>query len=449
MKPWFEQAKLGIFLHWGIYAVEGVLESWAFGSGSISYEEYMKQLEGFTASNYHPEKWAELIKQSGARYAILTAKHHDGVCLFDTAYTDLTVTNKTKAGRDLIKPYCEALREEGIKVGIYFTNTDWADDDHMTALLDISKEELDELRKRKTAYSSMWPEQIPEQKVTEGINVPENRKQEWDAFMERYKGEIRELLTNYGKIDLFWTDAMLYRKGLSWDTKNVKDMIVELQPDILVNGRLDGYGDFLTSEQRLPLRPISETVWEYCHTFNESWGYQGSDKRYKDTKQVVKLFTECISMGGNMLIGAGPKENGDFPEEVEQVMREMGQWTRRYEEAIFPTERGLDFNYCRYPSTLSKDKKTLYLFLNDRPNPYIMLNGIRNSFKKITSMKSGRELTCSITGGAPWVNIPGCKWIALDDEDLDDICTVIKIELEEAIDLWDVNHPVHFGAQTN
>ena len=134
MQKWYEQAKLGIFLHWGIYAVDGVAESWSFGSGSMSYEDYMKQLDGFTASNYNPEKWAKLIKQSGARYAILTTKHHDGVCLFDTAYTDLTVLRKTPAGRDLLGPYCEAMRKEGLKVGIYFTGTDWSDDDHMMAL---------------------------------------------------------------------------------------------------------------------------------------------------------------------------------------------------------------------------------------------------------------------------------------------------------------------------
>ena len=447
MQKWYEQAKLGIFLHWGIYAVDGVAESWSFGSGSMSYEDYMKQLDGFTASNYNPEKWAKLIKQSGARYAILTTKHHDGVCLFDTAYTDLTVLRKTPAGRDLLGPYCEAMRKEGLKVGIYFTGTDWSDDDHMMALLDTSKEELQEMRKKKTAYSAMWPEQTPAERQVEGVEVPAGRRQEWNRFLERYKGEIRELLTNYGKIDLFWTDAMLYRKGYSWDTENVKKMITELQPDIMVNGRLDGYGDFLTSEQRLPLRPISDGVWEYCHTFNESWGVQGGDHKYKDTRQVIRLFTECIAMGGNMLIGAGPKENGDIPAEAEKIMTEMGQWIGKYEEAIFPTERGLTFHYCKYPSTLSSDKKTLYLFLNDKPNPYIMLNGIRNPFNKITCLTNGRELSYSVTGGADWVNIPGCKWIALKEQDLDEICTVVKIEMEEPIDLWEIDHPVSYGAQ--
>lgn len=448
MQEWYRKAKLGIFLHWGIYAVKGISESWSFGSGSMSYEEYMEQLAGFTASEYNPEEWAALIKKSGAKYAILTTKHHDGVCLFDTAYTDLTVLKKTPAGRDLIKPYCDALRKEDIKVGVYFTNTDWSDDEHMKVLLDVSQEELDRMRKEKTAYSSIWPKQVHEERQVDGIETPKHRRDDWKTFLDRYKGQIRELLTNYGKIDLFWTDAMLYRKGYSWDTKEVKDMIMELQPDAMVNGRLDGYGDFLTSEQRLPLRPISEDVWEYCHTFNESWGYQPLDTHYKDVKQVIKLFTECLGMGGNMLIGAGPDEKGRIPKEAEKVMLQMGEWIRKYEEAIYTTDRGLDFNYCRYPSTLSEDKKTLYLFLNDRPNPYVMINGVRNKFKKITCLTNNRELSYSVTGGAPWVNIPGCKWIALEDSDLDDICTVIKIEMDEPIDLWTVNHPVSYGAQT-
>lgn len=447
LQEWYKKAKLGIFFHWGVYSVKGISESWSFGSGSMSYDDYMKDLDGFTASAFDADKWAEIIKSSGAKYAVLTTKHHDGLCLFDTKYTDLNTIKKTSAKRDLIKEYCRAMQNAGLKTGIYFTNTDWSDVEHMEVLLDKTKEEVLAMRKEKVAYSSIWPKQVKSERVWEGIDVPVEKQKKWDTFLERYRGEIRELLSNYGKIDLFWTDAMLYRKGFSWETDKAHKLITELQPDIIINGRLDGYGDFLTSEQRLPLSPISDEIWEYVHTLNESWGWNPNDKKFKTTKQVIRLFTEALTMGANMLLGVGPRENGEIPQEAVAVLKEMGDWIKKYEEAIYETDRGLAPYYFRGASTLSEDNKTLYLFLNDRPNEKIMINGIRNDLKKITCLTNGRELNYSVTGGAPWGNIPGCKWIDIEDSDLDDICTVIKIELDGELDLWELDNPGHFGAQ--
>ena len=445
MQDWYNKAKFGIFLHWGIYSVGDTSESWEFGNGKISYNEYMKNLSKFTASKYNPEKWAKLFKKAGAKYAILTAKHHDGVCLFDTSYTDLTVTNKTPAKRDLIAPYCKAMRDEGLRVGVYFSNTDWSDVDHMRVLIDRTHDEVLNLRSDKANYAKMWPLQT--QKLKRDNNFNGKYQKEWSNFMDRYKGEIKELLTNYGKIDLFWTDAMLYRQGYSWDTKNVKDMIIKLQPDIMVNGRLDGYGDFNTSEQRLPLKAISHETWEYCQTLNDSWGYRIGDNHYKDVYQLVRLFTECISMGGNMLLGIGPKENGEIPKEAEKVLLEFGEWIHKYEQAIYDTNRGLETEYYKGQSTISENGKVIYLFVHGKEK-YVMVNGLRNIPKKIVSLKNNRVLETDRTGGAPWANIPGCLWIKLDDQDFDDVCTVIKIELEEKIDLWKITEPQDFGAQT-
>lgn len=447
MQEWYLKAKFGIFLHWGIYSVKGVSESWAFGSGSMSYDEYMSQLDGFTASKFNAEEWARIIKESGAKYAVLTAKHHDGVCLFDTKYTDLTTIKKTPSGRDLIKEYCKAMQDAGLRTGIYFTNTDWSDMEHMEVLLDKTKDEILSMHKQKTEYSKIWPAQTKAEKECDTANTVPQKLEKWNMFLERYNGQIRELLSNYGKIDLFWTDAMLYRKGYSWETKKTHKIITDLQPDIIINGRLDGYGDFLTSEQRLPLVPISKDIWEYVHTLNESWGYQPADKNFKSVKQVIRLFTEALSMGANMLLGIGPYENGLIPEEAVQRLLEIGKWIKKYEKAIYETGRGLAPYYFKGQSTMSADRKTIYLFLNDRPNEKIMINGIRNNINRIICLTNGRELKYSVTGGAPWANIPGCKWIDINDEDLDEICTVIKIELEGELDLWKVSEPGHYGAQ--
>lgn len=152
-------------------------------------------------------------------------------------------------------------------------------------------------------------------------------------------------------------------------------------------------------------------------------------------------------MGANMLLGIGPHEDGSLPEEAEKMMIGLGEWIGKYEEAIYETDRGLAPNYFRGGSTLTADKKTLYLFIFEKPDDMIMVNGIRNDIKKITCLTNGRELTYSRTGGAPWANIPGCTWINISESDADNICTVLKLELDNELDLWKISDHGHFGAQ--
>lgn len=433
IQDWFREAKLGIFIHWGIYAVEGVTESWSITDGRMSYDDYMKQLEGFTAAKYDPRKWAELFRKAGANYAVLTSKHHDGVALFDTEHTDLNVVKRTPAGRDLIAEYCDAMHEAGIRTGIYFTNTDWSDIDNMKVVLDKSEEEILEMHKTAQSYRKIYLE-TSELGLEEGRQDKKELEESWKRFMNRYRKGITELLTKYGEVDLLWFDVMWQRKGLSWETDKVREMIRRLNPNTMVNARLVGQGDYETPELYIPLKPMEDT-WELCSTFNNSWGYQPGDKNYKDVRQIVRMLCECISKGGNLLISVGPDAEGVIPPETEEKMLELGAWTHKYAEAIYPTEKGLDPAYFSGGSTLSKDKKTLYLFSYDKPNRFMMLNGIRNKEMKVTSLASGRELSYKIIGGASWVNMPGQIWITVEEEDTDDVCSVFKVELQEEIDL--------------
>lgn len=433
IKDWFRHAKLGIFMHWGIYAVDGITESWSFGQGRISYDEYMKQLDGFTASKYDPRKWAALFKEAGARYAVLTTKHHDGVSLADTEHTDLNVVKRTPAGRDLLAPYCEALREEGLKVGFYFTNTDWSNVDNMRVILDKSEEEVLALRKEAVDYHQMYTEMCKLDK-NEGTQDPAELETAWARFMLQYRMGIRELLTKYGNIDVMWFDVMLTRKGFTWEADKVREMIRELNPDTMVNARLVGQGDYETPELYIPLRPLAEH-WELCSTFNNSWGYKPDDTAYKDIRQIVRMLTACIAKGGNLLISFGPTPEGEIPAAVEEKMRALGKWTHKYEEAIYPTDKGIPVEYYHGDSTLSEDGRTLYLFCNDKPNGFVLLNGIKNTQMKVTSLTSGRALSWTLTGGAPWLDMPGQIWIEVQEEDTDAICTVIKIAFDEPIDM--------------
>lgn len=432
MHPWFRKAKLGIFIHWGLYAVKGVPESWAIANANLSSEEYYKQCEGFTAENYDPDEWARYFKAAGANYAVLTTKHHEGFALFDTAYTDLNAVKATPAGRDLVDPYCRALREQGLKVGLYYTNTDWADDDHMRVIMNVSQEELEAMRKVPTPFSSMW---------CQGEVAPEDRaelEECWQRFMIRYKGEMVELLERH-QPDVLWTDVMLTRNGFSWETPEVKQMIERISPNTICNGRLGDYGDYETPELYIPLQPLSKE-WELCTTFNDSWGFQPGDRNFKDVRQIVRMLCECISKGGNMLISVGPDAQGRLPEETKQQMLSLGEWTHKYAEAIYPTEAGLDPAYFLGGSTLTEDRKTLYLFAYDCSSGRVMLNGIRNRIRRVTSMANGEELAHRVIGGAGWINMPGCIWIDLPKEAMDDVCTVIKVEFDEPIDLVEMNH---------
>lgn len=431
MQEWFRKAKLGIFLHWGIYSVNGTGESWPIGRGEISYDDYTKQMEMFTAAKYDPEKWAALFKKAGATYVVLTAKHHDGVALFNTKYTDRNVVKNSPAGRDLLAPYCKAMQRAGLKTGVYFTNTDWADIDHLSVILNKMPEEIHELRKQKYAYNAQWT------KICGKAAPPaatEEQKAAWERFMARYKGEITELLTNYGEIDLLWFDVMLTRNGFSWDSENIKKYINTISPKTVVNSRLGAYGDYQTPECYIPLRAL-EGEWELCTTFNESWGYQPQDKKYKSLRQLVRILVECITKGGNLLISARPTPEGEIPPEQEKLLLSLGEWTSKYAEAIYPTEKGLPSEYFAGGSTMSKDNKTLYLFAYDKPQDKLLLNGIRTKISKITALKNGENLSHECLGGAPWLNMPGCIWIDVPQRCTEDVCAVLRIDFEAPIDM--------------
>ena len=434
MQDWFKDAKFGIIIHWGLYSVDGVHESWAMPFAKMSYEEYFKQLEGFTAEEYDPYQWAELFKEAGAKYAVLTTKHHEGFCLFDTKYTDLNSVKATPCGRDLIDPYVDALKKNGLKVGLYFTNTDWADDDHMKVILDMTDEELAELKKERRLFFSRLFEAKP-------TPSPE-RKAELDAcwarFMTRYKGEIKELITRH-KPDLLWTDSMIMREGFSWECKEVKKMIEEINPTTILNGRLGDEGDYVTPEGYIPMRAGGDTIWEMCTTINSSWGYQPGDRSFKNVNKLVRILGECLTKGGNLLLSVGPDGKGRIQPEVVSVLKKLGKWINKYSEAIYPTRRGLDPAYFLGGSTITEDKNTLYLFAYDISSDQIMLNGIRNSIKKITSLKNGQELTYRFDGHSPPEPIAGFCWIDVPKEARDEVCTVIKVEFNEPLDPMDMN----------
>lgn len=420
MQQWFQDAKLGIFIHYGIYAVKGVSESWSFFNGTISYEDYMKQLDGFTASKLDMEHWADLIEKSGAKYAVLTSKHHDGVALWDTQYSDLNVVKKTPAKRDIIAEYCSAIQKRGIRTGIYFSLLDWSHP-HYHSIYQEGSVPGDYIHEK--VFSS----------PPDGVEKPE----EWELFLQHNRNQLTELMKNYGTVDLLWFDGDWERSAKQWKMPEFREFLHSLNPNVVLNSRMQGYGDYLTPEQGVPIRR-PEGPWEFCTTINTSWGYRHEDNDYKTPGQVIRMFCDCLTMGGNMLLDIGPMEDGTIDPRQEHILLELGKWIRANEEAVFGTEAGIGWDYFLGGSTLSKDKTTLYLLVYDAPVENLCVKGLNNKIESITVLHSGKQLSGHVTGGAPWNHIPGILWIPFTEKDMapDGYPTVVKIQLDAPVSLY-------------
>lgn len=394
---WFADAKLGIFIHWGIYSVNGIDESWSFYNGLISYEDYMKQLSGFNAENYNPKEWANLIKESGAKYAVITSKHHDGVALWDSKFSDLNVVKKTPAKRDLLKPFVKALRKEGLKTGIYYSLLDWSNDDYPN------------FTKEKKRY--------------------ENDSIKWDKFVKFNFGQITEVMDNYNP-DLMWFDGDWEQSAEEWHATEIRELLHHKNSNIIINSRLQGYGDYATPEQGLPIYNPKDKLWELCMTMNDSWGYQPNDKNYKTPYEVIRIFSDVISMGGNLLLDISPRADGTIPEEQIKVLEELGRWNKKHSKAIFGTKAGIPREYYAGPSTTSANGKILYLFVEGNPKGPIMLKGIKNKVENIWVVGKGSKLNYDIKMKAWWSSVPGIVFIDLPANLTDKYLSIIAVQLE-------------------
>ncbi|RYG39101.1 alpha-L-fucosidase [bacterium] len=420
MQPWFPEAKLGIFIHYGIYAVDGIAESWSFFGGEVSYEDYMKQLYGFTASKYDPEAWADLFVKAGAKYAVLTAKHHDGVALWDTDTNDLSVVKKTPAGRDLLGPYVEALRKRGIKVGIYYSHLDWSHPDYASVYPTRDSVE----QPGSSRYSNRFAYPAP------GREDPEA----WKRFLAFHRAQLKEINDRYGPIDLWWFDGEWERDAEQFDMAGLRDELLAANPNMIANSRLLEHGDYATPEQGVPIVP-PEGPWEFCVTVNDSWGYQGRDTNHKSVRQIVRMFAETIGMGGNMLLDIGPYEDGSLQPEQVKRLEGLGDWIEKNKAAVYGTERGLPAGLFYGASTLSEDRKKLYLFFFDQPVDQLAVKGLLTNVKSARVLASGRELSHKKIGGLG--ETPGVVWIDWpSDEAIDPNATVVQLEFEAPLEIY-------------
>ena len=409
---WFADAKLGIFIHWGIYAVDGVDESWSFYNKKISHPDYMKQLDGFTAGNYNPEEWAKLIKESGARYAVITTKHHDGVALWPTKQKHYNVVKDTPAKRDLLTPFYAALDREGIKRGAYFSLIDWSHSDYPAFTKDSSRYTISDDPKR------------------------------WSRFKKFYQAQIKEVNKAF-KPDLWWFDGDWEHSAEEWEAATVRQDILQANPDAIINGRLQGYGDYATPEQNFPVTRPDFNWWELCMTTNNNWGYQPQDTAWKTPYEVITIFADVVSYGGNMLLDIGPREDGTIPPEQVHILKELGKWNKKHEEAIFNTLPGMPQGHFYGPSTMSKDSTTVYLFLPAKVNGSIAIKGLKNKINNIRVVGAPQTLEHKIVGKISWSPVPGLVYINVPGEVQDEYMSVLAVELDKPLSLYQGQGGLH------
>jgi alpha-L-fucosidase len=425
---WFADAKLGIFIHWGMYAVDGTSESWAFHNRTVPYNKYMSQMKGFTAQNYNPTAWAQLIKESGAKYCVITTKHHDGLALYDTklrtaapqknaqwsAKYPLSTVHQTPIQKDVIAPLFQALEKEGIKKGAYYSLLDWSSNDYPGFYKDSSRYQL------------------------------ENDPARWQNFLTFMHGQIAEINTQL-QPDLYWFDGDWEHSETEWQAAKIDSIIHQTNPNAILNGRLKSFGDYDTPEQNMPIVHPDRTNWELCLTTNDNWGYRTSDSHFKSHFELLSIFTECIGMGGNLLLDIGPKADGTIPDEQIAILKEFGRWTHKHAAAIYGSIAGLPAGHYHGNSTLSKDSTTLFIFV---PSPQgaiseksklmipIYIKGLKSKPTSITLIGSEIQIESHEVGKISWSSVPGTLFMDVPVSEMDPMISVIEIQFKEPIQLY-------------
>lgn len=378
---WWTHDRFGMFIHWGLYALPARHE-WVQKYERIPKEEYTKYFDYFNPDLYNPKEWAKKAKEAGMKYAVLTSKHHDGFCLFDSKYTDFKVTN-TPYGKDAVKEWVDAFRAEGIKIGFYYSLIDWHHPDFTVDNVHPMSASTDE------EYA----------KLNEGKDMAKYR-----TYL---KNQVREILTNYGKIDMLWLDFSYpgkHGKGRDdWGSIELIKMVRELQPGIIIDDRADledvaGGWDYKTPEQfkvdKWPEVDGKRVPWETCQTFSGSWGYHRDENTWKDNKQLLVLLIESVSKGGNVLLNVGPTARGAFDSRADKALKGMGEWMKYNSRSIYGcTEAPEDFEApLNTILTYNPELNRLYIHLLDYPLTNFRLPGYKNKIKYVQFLHDASEI---------------------------------------------------------
>jgi alpha-L-fucosidase len=343
---WWHQARFGMFVHWGLYSAVGRHE-WVMENEAIPVAEYEQLARHFTPQPNAARAWAKLARQAGQKYMVMTTKHHEGFCLFDTKLTNYSAP-KQACGRDLVKEFVDAARAEGLRVGFYYSLMDWHHPDGARCAEDESA------RRR---------------------------------FVDYIHGQVRELCTNYGQLDVLWYDVNWPLTPEGWEAAQMNAMVRKLQPGIIINNRSGLTEDFATPEQRIE---AADRAWEACMTMNGSWGYQRADDDWKSPKTVLRNLITCARDGGNYLLNIGPRPDGSIPEESVRILTAVGKWMEKNGDTIYTAE-SCQVKRSAY-ALFTRKGNTLYMHVYFWPGEYVAISGLKAQVKSARLHAGGKTV---------------------------------------------------------
>ena len=385
---WWTDARFGMFIHWGSYA-QAARHEWVKKRERIPDEEYTKYSEIFNPDLFDAAEWAKKAKAAGMKYAVITTKHHEGFCMFDSKYTDYDVIS-APYGKDIIKEWVDAFRAEGLGIGFYYSLIDWHHPEY--------------------TIDRVHPQSVNTQEEYDELN----KDRDMSVYREYLKNQVREILTNYGKIDILWLDFSFpgeFGKGYEdWGSVELMKMVRKLQPGIIVNDRADlkdyqGGWDFTTPEQfkvqSWPTIDGKKIPWETCQTFSGSWGYYRDEHTWKDKKQLLVLLIESVSKGGNLLLNVGPTARGTFDYRTDKALGEIGEWMKYNDRSIYScTQAPVDFNVPDNTLlTYNSETNRLYIHLLDYPMRNFLLKDYKDKIEYAQFLHDASELKISAPRG--------------------------------------------------
>lgn len=401
-RQWFEDAKFGLFIHWGVYSILGDGE-WVMQRQNIAIDAYNKLPSFFNPTEYNAEEWVLMAKNAGMQYITITSRHHDGFSMFDSKATDYTIVQKTPYKKDVLKDLAEACHKHDIKLFFYYSLLDWHRDDY-----------------------------FPRGKT--GNKIAGRGQGNWSNYISFMKAQLTELLTNYGDIAGIWFDGKWDRKTANWHFDEIYQLIHELQPQCLIGNNhheavLPGE-DFQMFEKDLPgksthgfatkAEDVGQLPKEMCETINKSWGFKLQDNAHKSEKELIHLLVNAAGHGTNLLLNVGPMPNGKIQNEHIASLAAVGEWMQKNGSSIYGTRAGIIAPTKDWIST--QKEKTIFLHVFTKPfEEMLIVPSFEEKIKSIKILNSENEIIFTQTKKNILIKIP--------EGEQNDIDTILEITL--------------------